>query len=319
MELNHQPMIGSAKFTQIFRTMAMPRYKTTNWKHYNQALVNRGSLTFWIDEEAIQLWKQIKQGSRGRTRLFSNLAITTALMVKRVFSLPLRGLQGFINSIFKLAQFPLLCPYYSCISKRAKTVNISFKTKTKGAIQHLAIDATGLKVYGESEWKVKKHGTDGKQRVWRKLHLAVDTETHEIIAAELSLSNVSDGEVLPNLLKQTRRRIVEISGDGAYDTRWCNEAIRIKRATPLIPPREGAAFWDHSHPRNLAVGCKKLYGSNKHWIEKYGCHKRSLSETAMFRVKKLLGGTLSLRNYNAQVGDLCHDKSVKQAHRARYA
>lgn len=55
-------------------------------------------------------------------------------------------------------------------------------------IQHLAIDATGLKVYGEDEWKVKKHGTDVKRRVWRKLHLAVDTDTHEIIAAELTLS-----------------------------------------------------------------------------------------------------------------------------------
>ncbi|MGR5418439.1 transposase [Vibrio diabolicus] len=71
--------------------MAKPRYKTTNWKYYNQALINRGSLTFWIGEETVQLWKQIKQGNPGRPRLFSDLAITTALMVKRVFSLPLRG------------------------------------------------------------------------------------------------------------------------------------------------------------------------------------------------------------------------------------
>lgn len=114
---------------------------------------------------------------------------------------------------------------------------------------------------------------------------------------------MGDGEALPNLLKQTRRRIVEISGDGAYDTRLRHEAIRIKQATPLIPPREGAAFWKQGHPRNLAVGCQKLYGSNKHWKKKYGYHKRSLSETAMFRVKKLLGGALSLRNYNVQVGE----------------
>ncbi|WP_029817487.1 IS5/IS1182 family transposase, partial [Vibrio parahaemolyticus] len=87
-------------------------------------------------------------------------------------------------------------------------------------------------VYGEGEWKVKKHGTDGKHRVWRKLHLAVDTSTHEVVAAELSLSNVTDAEVLPNLLKQTHRRIIEISGDGAYDTRDCHDAIRFKRAVP---------------------------------------------------------------------------------------
>ncbi|OJI37521.1 hypothetical protein VVDAL79087_03308 [Vibrio vulnificus] len=105
---------------------------------------------------------EAKQGSYGRLRLFSGLAITMALMVKRLFSLPLRGLQGFINSIFKLAEIPLSYPHYPCISKRAKTVNVTFKTKTKGTIRHLAIDTTELKVYGEGEWKVKKHGTDGK-------------------------------------------------------------------------------------------------------------------------------------------------------------
>ncbi|MEZ8170236.1 IS5 family transposase, partial [Vibrio sp. FF266] len=130
-----------------------------------------------------------------------------------------------------------------------------------------------------------------------------DTSTHEIIAAELSLSTVTDGEVLPNLLKQTRRSILEVSGDGAYDTRACHAAIKIKRAVALIPPREGAAFWERGHPRNLAVGCQKLYGSNKYWKKRYGYHKRSLSETAMYRVKQLLGGRLSLRNYNAQVGE----------------
>ena len=174
--------------------MPKPRYKTTNWKQYNKALINRGSLTFWIDEEAIAKWKQNKQGNRDRPLQFSDLASTTALMVKRVFSMPLRALKGFLDSVFKLANIPLVCPHYTCISRRTKEVEISLKTKTRGAIQHLAIDATGLKVYGEGEWKVKKHGTDGKRRVWRKLHIAVDTSTHEIIAAELSLSNVTDAE-----------------------------------------------------------------------------------------------------------------------------
>ncbi len=55
--------------------MPKPRYKTTNWKKYDKALMNRGSLTFWIDEEAISEWKQSK---RSRPRQFSDLAITTA-------------------------------------------------------------------------------------------------------------------------------------------------------------------------------------------------------------------------------------------------
>ena len=283
--------------------MPKPRYKTKNWKLYNQSLIKRGSLTFWIDEEAIQEWKEAKQGGRGRPRIFSDLAITTALMVKRVFSMPLRALQGFIDSVFQLANVPLTSPHYSCISRRAKEVEVSFNTKTRGTIQHLAIDSTGLKVYGEGEWKVRKHGTDGKRRSWRKLHIGVDVVTHEIIAAELTFSNVSDGDVLPNLLKQTRRKILKVSGDGAYDTRQCYEAICIKKATPLVPPRLGAVFWEKGHPRNLSVGFQQFYGSNKQWKTRFGYHKRSISETAMYRVKKLLGGTLSLRNYNAQVGE----------------
>ncbi|MFQ6371681.1 transposase, partial [Shewanella sp. YIC-542] len=96
------------------------RYKITNWKQYNQALINRGSLTFWIDEDAIAQWKaKAEQLGKGRPRVFSDLAITTALMVKRVFAMPLRALQGFINSVFQLAQVPLTCPHYTCISKRA--------------------------------------------------------------------------------------------------------------------------------------------------------------------------------------------------------
>ncbi|GIB61455.1 transposase IS903 [Vibrio cholerae] len=86
----------------------------------------------------------------------------------------------------------------------------------------------------------------------------------------LLLSNVTDAEVLPNLLKQPRRKIAEISGGGADDTKGCYEAIRIKRAVALIPPRDGAAFWERGH-----VACQ-LYGANKHWKPRYGYHKRSL-------------------------------------------
>ena len=121
--------------------MPKPRYKTTNWKHYNKASTSRGTLTFWVDEETIAEWKQNKQGKHGRPRRFSDVAITTALMVKRVFSMPSRALQGFLDLVFKLAHIPVICPHYTCISRRAKDVEISFTNKIRGAIQHLTIDA----------------------------------------------------------------------------------------------------------------------------------------------------------------------------------
>ncbi|WP_250386705.1 IS5 family transposase, partial [Escherichia coli] len=126
-------------------------------------------------------------------------------------------------------------------SRRAKSVNISFKTPTRGEIAHLVIDSTGLKVFGEGEWKVKKHGQE-RRRIWRKLHLAVDSKTHEIICADLSLNNVTDSEAFPGLIRQTHRKIRSAAADGAYDTRLCHDELRRKKISALIPPRKGAGY-----------------------------------------------------------------------------
>lgn len=134
--------------------MAKQKFKVTNWRNYNKALINRGSVTFWLDDEAIQAWYEpATHTSRGRPQRYSDLAITTVLVVKRVFRLTLRAAQGFIDSIFAMMGVPLRCPDYTSVSKRAKSVNVSFKTPTRGEIAHLVIDSTGLKVFGEGEWK----------------------------------------------------------------------------------------------------------------------------------------------------------------------
>lgn len=123
--------------------------------------------------------------------------------------------------------------FVSSISKRAQTVNVKYRLPSKGAVTHLVIDATGLKVFGEGEWKQRKHGKD-KRRVWRKLHLAVDARTHEVIAAEVSLENVADNEVLPTLLNPLRRQLHHVSGDDAYDTRECHQLL-LKKGSKAHP------------------------------------------------------------------------------------
>ncbi len=64
------------------------------------------------------------------------ISIITVLVIKRVFRLTLRAAQGFIDSIFALMNVPLRCPDYTSVSKRAKSVNVSFKTSTRGEIAH---------------------------------------------------------------------------------------------------------------------------------------------------------------------------------------
>ncbi|AFG40022.1 Transposase, IS4 family [Escherichia coli] len=106
--------------------MGKSKHKISNWKQYNQALVQRGSLTVWMDEQAIQQWHcQTHHGRRGRGFHYSDSAIETALMLKAVFKLPLRALEGFINSLFKLMKVPLQSPDYSCIREGANKQVIS--------------------------------------------------------------------------------------------------------------------------------------------------------------------------------------------------
>jgi hypothetical protein len=282
--------------------MVKSKRKITNWSQYNKALVNRGSLTFWIDEQAIQSWRCTEHhGRRGRGYIYSDVAIETALVVKGVFNLSLRALEGFTNSVFHLMDVPLTSPSYNCISKRAKTVDIKYRAPSRGSVGHVVIDSTGLKVYGEGEWKTRKHGKE-KRRTWRKLHLAVDSNTHEIVAAEISLVNVADNEVLPTLFNPLRRRIKQVSADGAYDTKACHKLLQRKGCKPTIPARSNAGYWEDGRPRNKVVKALKNEQLAQ-WKQDSDYHQRPLSETAMYRYKQLVNSKLTLRNYNAQVGE----------------
>ncbi|ODP52503.1 transposase, partial [Acinetobacter baumannii] len=79
------------------RSVAKQKFKITNWPTYNKALINRGSITFWLDDEAIQAWyESATPSSRGRPQRYSDLAITTVLVIKRVFRLTLRAAQVFM-------------------------------------------------------------------------------------------------------------------------------------------------------------------------------------------------------------------------------
>nr|WP_181713596.1 IS5 family transposase [Klebsiella pneumoniae]QIQ14456.1 Mobile element protein [Klebsiella pneumoniae] len=269
------------------RSVAKQKFKITNWPTYNKALVNRGSITFWLDDEAIQAWyESATPSSRGRPQRYSDLAITTVLVIKRVFRLTLRAAQGFIDSIFTLMNVPLRCPDYTSVSKRAKSVNVSFKTFTRGEIAHLG-----------------KHGKE-RRRIWRKLHLAVDSNTHEVVCADLSLNNVTDSEAFPGLIRQTHRKIRAAAADGAYDTRLCHDEMRRKKISALIPPRKGAGYWPGEYAdRNRAVANQRLSGSNARWKWTTEYNRRSIAETAMYRMKQLLGDSLTLRDYDGQVAE----------------
>jgi hypothetical protein len=198
-------------------------------------------------------------------------------------------------------------PHTSTLSRRQQSLTVAIPYRTRGGPLHLVIDSTGLKVPGEGEWKVRKHGAD-KRRVWRKVHLAIDANSHEVRAVEMTDHRHGDGEIVPGLLAQLRpeERIGVISGDGAYDTHGVYEASAACGAALVVPPRRNGRPWKvhttGAAERNESLRAIQYLGRRlrKRWS---GYHRRSLAETAMSRLKRL-GERLSARNPARQVAEV---------------
>lgn len=283
-------------------------YRVRNWRDYNAGLIARGDVTMWIDEGVLTQVSEASPTRRGRPRVYSDAAIQMLLGLKQVFHLPLRAVQGFAHSLRKLAYPGLPVPNYTTLSRRAQTLKVALPAQHPHEPMHLVIDSTGLKVYGEGEWKVRKHGWS-KRRTWRKVHLAMDANTGQICAALMTHQDEGDGEVLPDLLDQIPADVMidTIGGDGAYDTKPCHAQIAARGASPSIPPREGAKPWPARTPgatwRNAAIAA--IEGSSRReWKQATGYHRRSLAETLMYRLKVLTGSSLWARATGSQATEV---------------
>ena len=156
-------------------------------------------------------------------------------------------------------------------------------------------------MFGEGEWKVRKHGV-GKRRTWRRLHLGIDPNTHDVVVAQLTTVSIADGEMLPDLLDQLDddQGVGDACGDGAYDQSGCYGSVHGRGGTLLTPPRKDAVEWDDEHPRTQAVRDCETAEGRKEWKRRTGYHRRSLSETTTFRYMTPIGPTLRARLFETQ-------------------
>lgn len=294
----------------------MPKrtYRIRNWKQYNKSLVERGSITFWINEKVLEDWQKRPENNKqkGRPRIYGNLLIRTALIIKNIYHLKFRSTEGFLISVAKLNRVNAGVPDYTTICKRQKTVKLTEATiiKAKKA-KHIVVDTTGLKFFGEGEWKVRKHGYS-KKRGWRKLHLAVDVESQNIEVSRLTDNDTHDCQCIEALIQGIAGKIGQITGDGAYDKYSGYKAAHDRGALGVFPPIVNALTSDENK-KQLLKGPPEVWKQRdetilmvraigeKGWKELMGYHKRSLAETAMFRFKKQFGGELKARNFGNQV------------------
>lgn len=283
-------------------------YRVRNWKEYNEALVQRGSITLWFAEEVVQNWRAEKQsGVRGRPKKYSDCAIVCGLTLKVLFKLTFRMTEGFIKSVVKQLGVEIEAPDYTLLCKRQKSVQLPALSKRlkPGEGLALVVDSSGVKVYGEGEWRVRRYGWK-KHRLWRKLHLAVNSETQQIEACELTELGVQDSEGFLRLLSGIPSQIQTVIGDGAYDRFSCYEACE-RRGIQLVAPAQHNARPSCERARNKRKASPgavqkrdetieqiRQWG-RKAWKVQTGYHRRSLAETAVYRFKTLVGHRLSAR------------------------
>lgn len=284
-------------------TAPKQHYRLTNWPDYNKALIERGSITLWLDEHTLTHWYYQSPSKPGGLFRYSNQCIQAALALKAVFRLAFRQTQGLIQSVLDAMKVKLAVPSYSQLCRRQASLR-AFSAPVPAGIDpvepiHIVVDSTGLKVYGEGEWKVKKHGAD-KRRTWRKLHLVADEATNEIHAVELTTNAVSDGDMVKPLMAGIAYPVSKLSGDGAYDQVKVYDALAMRHIQPLIPPRVNAVMWTDEagnalvHARNESL--RQIGGQGMaEWKRQSGYHRRSKAETAMFRWKAIFGDRLSSR------------------------
>lgn len=297
--------MSKIKKDQHKRSKKKDKYRVSNWPEYNQALINRGNITIYFSPQALANWYDNSPAQKGGQYVYSDVCIETLLVLKAVFKLGYRQAQGFSMGLLGLMGLDLLVPSYSQLQRRSKTLNVEpYKIPKDGSIV-IAVDSTGLKVYGEGEWKVRKHGYS-KRRTWRKLHLGCDPKTGFIHCFTLTDNSVDDASQIEPMLEQVEHKVDEACLDGAYDTEDCWDELINRGIKPVIPPRKNAVEWHEiqpgdlpDYPRNRALREIERQGRKK-WKEQSGYHKRSLSETAMFRFKTIHGRKLYSRKMETQ-------------------
>lgn len=283
-------------------TQSRPKtlYRVKNWSKYDKALVQRGSITFWMSDDFEKTWLYVGEKQRGSQFEYTDQAILVMLTVKEVFHLTNRGVEGFVRSLFRIMKINLPVPAHSTLSKRGKDLKVKLPKKTSQSL-NIVMDSTGLKIYGEGEWKVRMHGVS-KRRTWRKLHVGANPEDGEIQAVLLTENKVSDDQAVEKLLGQIEQMIIDFAADGAYDKRKVYNSLNTHspEVNILIPPRKNARIWKHGNTKTERLKRDQNLRSirkegRKEWKKNSGYHIRSLAETTMFRLKTIFGDDLSAR------------------------
>lgn len=271
-----------------------------NWSKYNKSLVQRGSITFWIDENFLKT-KEFQESTKGRPKFKSSI-IHIGWILKTVYHLTFRSLEGYFKSLLFLLGIEMPSPSYSLFCKRGKEVAELLPKLTSRRPLEIVVDASGLKIYGEGEWKTFKHGREKKRR-WIKMHVGVDPKSGECLSISITDERKGDSSQFPELIKEAPKSIQKAYADGAYDTTECRRILFDRGIEDIIPPRKTSKIRKEKELGNRNNGVKELRGLGgdyQLWKLLKGYGKRSLVETFFSRLKLIYGERLSCKHFTNQ-------------------
>ena len=264
-------------------------------------------------------WHARKNGKRGHPETFSDSAIQLCLTMKVLFGLPVRQTVGLVASLLEMAGLDWPVPDYSTLCRRQARIAVQIPFRRSGSPLILLIDsepvsatgssepARGVKFRGDGEWQVRKHGPS-RRRQWRKVHIAMDTQTGDVRAVEFTSSRPGDSPLLPELLAQVPEgeEIATATADGAYDTRRCHAAVIERGANAVIPIRRNGRAWKEDCP--AAVARNEILRATRHlgralWKKWAGYHVRSRVEARM-NCLKLFSERIMSRDPDRQTAEI---------------
>lgn len=303
------------------------RKKIKNWSEYNKSLKNRGNISIFISETLIKdgcLIMPIKTGKPGRPLEYTDELIEFVLTIRELFHLPLRQATGFLEFLFRLMGITSGSPDYTTVSKRMPSIKVHYRRKIAQSIQNntgivMLIDSSGFKVFGEGEWKVRKHGAS-RRRTWRETHIALDHDTRDIIGFTNTPAHIHGNTQLKSLLEQVVRhngyKVETVIGDGAYEAKNNYKLVAKFDASIIAPPQKNAVYhYDLKDDeivdmpgykeRNKVIRAIKHLGGLAAWKNEVGYHRRSLVENAFYRWKTIFGDHLKSRKAETQYIEQC--------------
>ena len=274
-----------------------------SWSVYNDSLVRRGEIL--LDFSMLGDWDRevelMNVGRRGRPFVYPSSLIRLLASIRLLFHLPYRQLEGFTRGLSRYVE-GLSAPDYTTLDRRVNRLNLNMDDALTSSDEpvYIALDSTGIKVHNSGDWIRRRFKV---RKGYLKVHIAVNVETRQIVALEVTREYVHDGTRLENLVEESSRKVEVkgVIGDGAYDSRRNFNFLDEKGMEPIIRVRRNAVRRLRGCPSRRETLTTQR-DDHERWRRKYGL--RWIAESAFSWIKRVFGEYVTAKKLENMVKEI---------------